>query len=172
MPFREEGHLKVFKTFNNYIENVFLFAGTVFLVIFTVVVFGQIIFRNLLHIPMLWSIEVSLLCFFWSVFLGAAVGLRRRRHYVVELLPEHYIKFNLITSILAHLFVLYLLYIFTVYGYAYAERTFYKMSTSISMPQGYFYICLPISSVAMVFFTFELLVEDCQQLIGILRGEN
>lgn len=164
--------LNLLTKLNHGIEKLFMFASVILLVTFSSIVFIQIIFRNIFKIPMMWSIEVSLLCFFWAVFLGAAVGLRYRRHYTVELLPESFVRTNLILDIISHLIVLVLIYIFVVHGYRFAAMGFSKMSTSIAMPQGYFFLSLPVGGAAMVLFSLELLINDIKELSNLVKGGN
>lgn len=147
-----------------------MFISLVLLVVFSAIVFLQIIFRNIFQIPMMWSIEVALLCFFWAVFLGAAVGLRHRRHYTVELLPDSFVRTNLILDIISHVIVFILIYIFVVHGFKYAVIGFSKMSTSINIPQGYGLMSLPIGGVAMALFTIELFIEDIKKLFQLTKG--
>lgn len=47
----------------------------------------QVIARNLLTTPMIWTSDLAQLLFTWLIFVGAAVGLRTGAHYDVDLLP-------------------------------------------------------------------------------------
>ena len=51
----------------------------------TAVVALQVLNRLVLHLPIIWSEEVARFLFFWVVLLGAALGVRKRRHFVVDL---------------------------------------------------------------------------------------
>ena len=164
--------LRLLTKVNDRIEKLLLAVSVLLLIAFSSIVFIQIIFRNVFKIPMMWSIEVSLLCFFWAVFLGAAVGLRYRRHYTVELLPEKFMRTNLFLEIISHLIVLLMIYVFVVHGYKFAAMGFSKMSTSIAMPQGYFFLSLPVGGVAMVLFSIELLAIDIKKMIHLVKGGN
>lgn len=146
-----------------------MYVATILLFVFSAIVFMQIIFRSILKVPMMWSIEVSLLCFFWAIFLGGAVALRYRRHYTVEILPEKFVKTNLSLDIISHLFVFILIYLFIIHGFHFASLTFNKMSTSIAMPQGFFYLSLPIGAIAMLLFSIESFVSDCKKLIHLVK---
>jgi hypothetical protein len=79
---------------NDLVERVFMIVAGVLFAIFIATIFYQVLARNYLSISVNWTDEVALLCFVWSVFLGAAVAVRRRAHYVVELLPEGFITAN------------------------------------------------------------------------------
>ena len=53
-----------------------------------VTVAAQVLTRNVLRLPMLWTGDVAQLLFAWLVFVGAALGLRRGAHYAIDLLPR------------------------------------------------------------------------------------
>jgi len=161
--------LKAFTKLNDGIEKLFMVLSVLLLISFASIVFLQIVFRNIFGISMMWSIEVSLLCFFWAVFLGGAVGLRQRRHYTVELLPENFVKTNLILDVISHLIVLLIIYVFVIYGYQFAAMGFTKLSTSIAMPQGYFFLSLPVGGAAMALFSIELLAKDITRLVNFKK---
>ncbi len=58
----------------------------------SVVVFFQVFNRFVLKAPLAWSEDLGMLLFQWVAFLGAAVGVKRMRHFgiemVVKALPE------------------------------------------------------------------------------------
>ena len=57
-----------------------------------VIVFVQVFNRFVLKTPLAWSEDLAMLLFQWVVFLGAAIGVKRLRHFGIELvvkaLPE------------------------------------------------------------------------------------
>jgi len=67
-------------------------GSAVLVVALTVVVFIQVFNRFVLKTPLAWSEDMAMLLFQWVAFLGAAVGVKRMRHFgiemVVKALPE------------------------------------------------------------------------------------
>lgn len=57
-----------------------------------VIVFLQVFNRFVLKAPLAWSEDLAMLLFQWVAFLGAAIGVKRMRHFGIELvvkkLPE------------------------------------------------------------------------------------
>lgn len=51
----------------------------------TAVVSLQVLNRLVLHWPIIWSEEAARFLFLWVVMLGAAISVRRRRHFVLDL---------------------------------------------------------------------------------------
>ncbi|MGO2131341.1 MAG: TRAP transporter small permease [Halomonas sp.] len=149
---------------NDLIERVFLkVAGTLF-AIFIVTILYQVVARNYLKISVAWSDEVAMACFIWSVFLGAAVALRRRQHYVIEVLPKHFVITNRALRLLGGLACLPLIYVLVVHGQILTDMGWNRRSVSLGTPMAYVFMVIPISGVAMLLFSLEILHEDLRAL--------
>ena len=70
------------KLWDNGIEAV----SALMVVALTVIVFLQVFNRFVLKTPLAWSEDLAMLLFQWVVFLGAAIGVKRLRHFGIELL--------------------------------------------------------------------------------------
>src|SRR5512137_1402597 len=53
-----------------------------------VIVFLQVFNRFVLKAPLAWSEDLAMLLFQWVAFLGAAVGVKRIRHFGIELVVK------------------------------------------------------------------------------------
>jgi len=60
----------------------------VLVVALAVVVFLQVFNRFVLKAPLAWSEDLAMLLFQWVAFLGAAVGVKRMRHFGIELVVK------------------------------------------------------------------------------------
>jgi TRAP-type C4-dicarboxylate transport system permease small subunit len=69
------------KAFDNLIEGV----CAILMVALTVVVFVQVFNRFVLKTPLAWSEDLAMLLYQWVVFVGAALGVKRLRHFGIEL---------------------------------------------------------------------------------------
>ncbi len=73
-------------------DNLIEAVSAVIVVALTVIVFVQVFNRFILKTPLAWSEDLAMLLFQWVVFLGAAIGVKRMRHFGIELvvrqLPE------------------------------------------------------------------------------------
>jgi len=153
---------------NNAIEMVLLNAAAVLFALFIALVFLQVIARNYLKLSLLWIDEVALLCFVWSVLFGAAVAVRRRLHYVVEVLPPSFVRINLILQLVAAILCLGLIYVMIVPGYTFADMGWRRASIALRMPLFYLFISFPIAGIAMAVFSLEVILDDMRTL---RRGE-
>ena len=62
--------------------------ATVLFALLTGVVALQVLTRFVLHAPIIWSEEVARFLFFWVVLLGAAMSVKDRRHFVIDVTGE------------------------------------------------------------------------------------
>lgn len=149
---------------NDAIEMVLLNVAAMLFALFIALVFLQVIARNYLALSLLWTDEVALLCFVWTVLFGAAVAVRRRLHYVVEVLPQRFSRVNLLLQLFAGLLCLVLIYVMIVPGYTFADMGWRRYSIALRMPLFYLFISFPISGAAMALFTLEVFLEDVRTL--------
>ncbi|WP_066498673.1 TRAP transporter small permease [Abyssisolibacter fermentans] len=162
--------MKALKKINDLIENVFTLIGICLLAILVVVVFTQVVVRNWFEIPLLWSTEVSMITFIWSIFLGSAVALRKRKHYIVEIFPPKYKKINAFLDVFADVACYGLIYIMIKNGIPFTKMGFSRMTTALVIPQAYIYVSIPISGVAMLLFNTEHLINNSKKFIQMIKG--
>jgi TRAP-type C4-dicarboxylate transport system permease small subunit len=68
------------------IDHLIEALSAVMVVALAIIVFVQVFNRFVLKTPLAWSEDLAMLLFQWVVFLGAALGVRRMRHFGIELL--------------------------------------------------------------------------------------
>ena len=71
-----------------FLGNIVEWASMVLVVALAVVVFLQVFNRFVLKAPLAWSEDLAMLLFQWIVFLGAALGVRRLRHFGIDLVVK------------------------------------------------------------------------------------
>ncbi|AOV09091.1 hypothetical protein BI350_04590 [Sporosarcina ureilytica] len=146
------------------------YVSVLLLAAFIIVVFVKVIARNYFDIPMVWADEFSLLCFLWTVFLGAAIALRHKKHFIVDLAPSK-LRLNLGFDIFSHIIVLSFIYVMIVYGYQFTLSGFSRASNALPFTVAYFFAPIPISGVAMLLFTIELIGRDTKRFLKLNRKE-
>ncbi|HSB80688.1 MAG TPA: TRAP transporter small permease [Candidatus Methylomirabilis sp.] len=65
-------------------------ACAVAVVALTVIVSLQVFNRFVLKAPLAWSEDLAMLLFQWVVFLGASLGVKRMRHFGIELVVRKF----------------------------------------------------------------------------------
>jgi TRAP-type C4-dicarboxylate transport system permease small subunit len=104
------------------------------------------------------------MCFVWSVFLGAAVAVRRRAHYVIDILPASWVNATNALRLFGALACLPVIYVLLVHGYVFSGMGWRRASVSLQLPLAYIFAAIPISAVAMILFSIEVILDDIRQL--------
>ena len=138
----------------------------VLVVALAVVVFLQVFNRFVLKAPLAWSEDLAMLLFQWVAFLGAAVGVKRVRHFGIELVVKrmsaktrHWIEI-LIPWIMGCVAL-------TMVTEGYKLLLFNKNRIYSSMDLSYIwtYSAIPVSGVLIIIFLI-------QQEVGRLRDRK
>ena len=151
---------------NSALEWLFLAIGAVLFAIYIAVVFAEVFARNYIGLSLIWADEVAVMCFVWSVFLGAAVAVRRQAHYVVDLVPDHYERTQTLVKLAAKLLCVILIYVMIVGGMTFASMGFGRRSFALGLPMAYVFVAVPVSGIAMALFTVEIVVDDLKKIAG------
>jgi TRAP-type C4-dicarboxylate transport system permease small subunit len=124
----------------------------------------QVINRLVLHLPIIWSEEVARFLFFWTVLLGAALGIRRRRHFVIDLAPRRpregggwprFVR-EAVPDACTGGFCLFLL----IQGIGYAQTGVLRTSTNAGVNMGLVYAAIPAFAALGVVYAVWNLVDD------------
>lgn len=70
------------------ISNLIKWVLVIMLLLMTLVLFAQIVFRYFFEMPLVWSEEMALVLMLWITFLGAALLLESKEHISIDFLVE------------------------------------------------------------------------------------
>ncbi|MFI0472695.1 TRAP transporter small permease [Halomonas sp. HMF6819] len=154
---------------NDVLERVLtLIAGSLF-AIFILTVLYQVFARSVLAISVSWTDEIAMSCFVWAVFLGAAVALRRRQHYVVDVFPSHFVVTQRALRLFGSIACLPVIYVLVVNGNVLVDMGWHRRSVALGTPMSYVFAAMPVAGVAMFLFSIEILLKDIKMLA---RGKD
>jgi TRAP-type transport system small permease protein len=153
----EPAWLKLLATINGAIA-VVLFAAL------TIVVALQILTRFVLHEPFIWSEEVARFLFFCVVLLGAAISVKRRRHFVLDVTGGLRVRLRRVGRLLFDAvpdacvlgFSLFLL----VQGIGYTRVGLFRVATNSGLSMGLVYLAIPVFAGLAVLYAAGNLVRD------------
>ncbi len=77
--------MKVLRFTVEYFEE--LVAGA-FMVLMSLTTFANVLARYFFNSPIQWAEELARYAFIWVVFMGAVLCTKRRRHIVIDILPQ------------------------------------------------------------------------------------
>jgi TRAP-type transport system small permease protein len=124
------------------------------LTITIVSVVAQVVFRYLLHNPLVGSEELAKLSFVWMIFLGAAVVTRDQLHIQVDYfflkLPPALQRG--VTALMC-LVTLALFCVVVVFGFQVVAAQSGMKSVGLNVPLAYYSIAVPIGSLFLIYYT-------------------
>lgn len=98
-----------------------------------------------------WYDEVARACFVWVVFLGAALGVKRRAHFrlqlVVDLLPRPWRR---TVDAIGVLVVIGFGAVLIRYGWVFVELGRYQRTPVMNLPRSWIYLAVPVGGALMI----------------------
>jgi TRAP-type C4-dicarboxylate transport system permease small subunit len=132
-------------------------------VVLTAVVALQVLNRFVLHLPLIWSEEVARFLFFWVVLLGAAIGVRRRRHFVIDVAPGRRPAGGwpgLVRDAVPDVSILAFSVFLLIQGLAYVQVGVYRTSTNAEVNMGLVYAAIPAFAALSIAYAGSNLIAD------------
>lgn len=146
------------------LTNIEEIAGVAFFLVMVVSVSIGVLFRYGFGRPLIWTEEVSGLCFLWAVFLGAAAAAKRREHIavdtLVELIPP---AGKRIVALATAAVVAAMLGAIAVLGVQFAWSQRHTTTEALELPVLLYALAVPLSSA----LAFRYAVRD---LVRLLQG--
>ena len=131
-----------------------------FLSVLTVVVFLQVLFHYIFHLPLFWTEETARYCLIWASMLGAGYALRHGHHiavtYIVDRLPDGIYR---ATMRLGQAFVLAIIVVILWGGIELVAITQNQISPALRIPMSYPYLAMPTGAAIMLVHQLALLLE-------------
>jgi len=136
----------------------------VLVVALAVVVFLQVFNRFILKTPLAWSEDLAMLLFQWVAFLGAAVGVKRMRHFGIEMAVKRMSeKARRWVEILTPFIIGIVAVAMIIEGYGLIELNYRRIYSSMDLSYTWAYLPIPISGVLMIIF---LIPQEIRLLTG------
>lgn len=97
--------------------------------------------------PQLWTEEVARFCLVWAIMIGAAIGVREKAHFDIDLLPEPRTARSKAASLLVvDLAILVFACLFLWAGWQVFADGRNEISEMTEMAMGWFYVVFPLSA--------------------------
>ncbi len=147
------------KRFTHFLDNIESYICQVLLVSFVLILFAQIVSRELFHYTFSWSEELSTYMFVWFVFFGASYAAKLGAHNRVTF---QFNKFSRRTAKwiegFADLFwiAFNVYFIFLSYDFVFNKMNVFWKSQTLGVPMKYVYLIFPIAFSLMTFRILQL----------------
>ena len=129
----------------------------VMVVALAVIVFVQVFNRFVLQTPLAWSEDLAMLLFQWVVFLGAALGVSRMRHFGIELvvrqLPEwmrH--RVELLTPVVMAIVAA----VMIIQGWAILSINRNRIFATMDLSYTWAFLPIPLSGALILFYLIQV----------------
>ena len=145
---------------SDFLNHICELALIILLGAMAVVVFLQVLFRYVLHLPLFWTEEFARYCLVWASLLGAAVALKRGEHIAVTFFLDNFPKraAGVLTRV-AQISILLILAVMVWGGIKLVLVTSAQISPALRIPMAIPYMALPIGSVIMLFHLMSSIMQ-------------
>lgn len=141
-------------------------VGMLLSILLTIMVFLQVIFRYALHVPLAWGEEFAMFLFQWVSFLGAAIAVRHRFHYTLDLVTKRFPgRWKIAAEILGGAALFITSYLMIHKGIGMMGITKFQTYSVIGISVAYGYLVIPISGAMMIYYHLPIFIRQIQTLI-------
>ncbi|TVQ39678.1 MAG: TRAP transporter small permease subunit [Geminicoccaceae bacterium] len=148
------------------LEWLLLAVGTTAFALLVLTVGAQVFARNVLAMGLGWTLDLAQLLFTWCIFLGAAIAVRRRVHYQVDLLPPSWLRVQALLGLIAFAASAVVVYVMIASGLIMIEISGRRFNQALGISGAWFYAAIPVSAAAAAFFLLEQAVTELRRLVG------
>lgn len=135
------------------LERVVESAGGVVLAAATLITILQVFFRYVLRIPFIWSEEFTRFLFIWTVWFGAALGIPRGKHMMIEFIRDRLpMPWPLRIKIATDLLALFFLGVVVVKGVSLVQMMSREFYVTFPLSVKYAYLASVVGGILMFFF--------------------
>jgi len=165
MPF-----MKLIRSINQVLDRLLSWLVSAAFAIMIVVVFVQVLNRNVLAVSLVWTLDVAQLAFSWCIFIGAALALRWDEHYTLDLIPAEWKLTNSVISILSHFAISGVVGVLIYNGWILSNMAWTRVASGLEIPEMWFFLPIPLGAMAMACFLAELIPDDLRRIRELHGG--
>lgn len=151
-------------------------VATVLFALLTAVVTLQVFTRFVLHAPVIWSEEVARFLFFWVVLLGAALGVRDRRHFAIDVAGGQRTPgartLRALLDLVPDLCVLAFSVFLLVEAIGYTRVGVYRIGTNSQVNMALVYAAIPVFAALSILYAAGNLLLDWAAFVERRAGSR
>ncbi len=142
--------------------------------ILSIVVLAQVIFRYVLNQPLAWSEEIARFLLIWIVLLAAAVGVKRKSHFSVDILTKKFTeRTNQLLSFAMDIFLFILIFdVMVINGMYLTKMTFRQISPALNIRVAYVYSAVLVGGILSCCYILDDLLSFIQKEIEKKRKDD
>jgi TRAP-type transport system small permease protein len=148
------------KVFDNLIEGACAFL----MVALAVVVFIQVFNRFVLQTPLAWSEDLAMLLYQWVVFVGAALGVKRMRHFGIELVVRQFpVRWRHRIELVTPLVMLGVAVVMIVQGYTLLMLNVNRTFATMDLSYTWAFLPIPLGGLLIIIYLIQVEIERWKQ---------
>jgi TRAP-type C4-dicarboxylate transport system permease small subunit len=129
------------------------------------VVFIQVFNRFVLKTPLAWSEDLAMLLYQWVVFVGAALGVKRMRHFGIELVvrqfPERWRhRIELVTPLV----MLVVAVVMVLQGYTLLTLNRTRIYATMDLSYTWAFLPIPLGGLLIIGYLIQVEVQRWRQV--------
>jgi len=142
--------------------------------ILSIVVLAQVIFRYVLNHPLAWSEEMARFLLIWIVLLAAAVGVKRKSHFSVDILTKKFAeRTNQLLSFALDIFLFILIFdVMVLNGMYLTKMTLRQISPALNIRVAYVYSSVLVGGILSCCYILDDLLSFIQKEIEKKRKDD
>jgi TRAP-type C4-dicarboxylate transport system permease small subunit len=134
------------------------------MVALVVVVFIQVFNRFVLQTPLAWSEDLAMLLFQWVVFVGVALGVKRMRHFGIELVVRQFSEhWRHRIELVAPLVMLVVAVVMIFQGYAILTLNINRTFATMDLSYTWAFLPIPVGGILIIIYLIQLGIERWKQ---------
>jgi TRAP-type C4-dicarboxylate transport system permease small subunit len=120
----------------------------------------------------IWTEEMARFLFVWMIMIGAMLGIREGRHFVVDVWPDLPPRPLAVLRLVSDLAVLVFAFVFVWAGYEFTRFAWNRISELAELPLWLIHIAWPITGLTWLLFTGEHVAGNVKMLVTGRRVEQ
>ena len=129
------------------------------LVVIVVMVAAQILFRNIIRIPLVWADEIARYAFIWLTAMGAGLMVREKGHFAISMFRDSF-KYKKAYDAVIYTLMIATAIVMIVYGFRHVMVGLHTLSAAARIRMAYAYAAIPTGALFMLFYLIEMLLGD------------
>ncbi len=157
--------MKVIHKISDWVYNLEKIIAVILCSLILVSLAAGVLYRYVLHSPLIWSDETAIFALVWITFIGGSMGIKLNESPAITLFMDKIKgttrKVLLALGILSVLvFVVYIFYLAIIW--LSSPNILVQKSSSMQMPMIYAYLSVPVSFFFMAVHTLSLFIKNFQ----------
>jgi TRAP-type C4-dicarboxylate transport system permease small subunit len=129
----------------------------ILMVALAVTVFIQVFTRFVLKTPLAWSEDLAMLLYQWVVFVGAALGVKRMRHFGIELVVRQFPeRVRRAVELLTPLVMAIVAVVMIIQGWTILSFNRNRIYSTMDLSYTWAFLPIPLSGVLIIVYLIQL----------------